>query len=76
MKPKEKGENRMPKKKIENLEPVFDLMQKILIVILSKEGVSQNDIASIVGVATRKVNSILKLFNKPSKINEKKKNKI
>lgn len=39
-----------------------ELLQKILIIQLAKEGVPQNNIARIVGVGTVKVNSLLKHF--------------
>lgn len=39
-----------------------DLLQKLLIIELAKAGVTQANIGKIVGVATAKVNSILKHF--------------
>ncbi|HEY5748602.1 MAG TPA: hypothetical protein VIU12_21175 [Chryseolinea sp.] len=39
-----------------------ELLQKLLIIELAKAGVPQNNIARIVGVASVKVNSILKYF--------------
>lgn len=45
-----------------NLDINTELLQKLLIVELAKAGVSQNNIARIVGVASVKVNSILKYF--------------
>lgn len=44
-------------------EVMIDLLQKLIIIELAKQGVPQNDIARIVGVASVKVNSILKYFN-------------
>lgn len=57
----------MPKKNITPAEETNDLLQKLLIIELAKQGVSQNDIARIVGVASVKINSILKYFNSKKK---------
>lgn len=57
----------MPKKNITPTEETNDLLQKLLIIELAKQGVSQNDIARIVGVASVKINSILKYFNSKKK---------
>lgn len=53
----------MPKKNLTPTEQMIDLLQKLTIIELAKQGVLQNDIARIVGVASVKVNSILKHFN-------------
>ncbi|MBS1555741.1 MAG: hypothetical protein JSU09_12530 [Bacteroidetes bacterium] len=53
----------MPKKNIDKSDLTIDLLQKLLIIELAKQGVPQNDIARIVGVASVKINSILKYFN-------------
>ena len=50
----------MPKIKIDNSQQTVELLQKILIVLLSKEGIPQNEIARIVGIHVTKVSSILK----------------
>lgn len=57
----------MSKKKIDLSDVSIELLQKLLIVELAKSGVPQNDIARIVGVASTKVNAIVKLM----KIKEK-----
>lgn len=53
----------MPKNNMSSNEVMIDLLQKLIIIELAKQGVPQNDIARIVGVASVKVNSILKYFN-------------
>lgn len=60
-------DNFMPKKTLTQTEQQIDLLQKLLIIELAKQGVSQNDIARIVGVASVKINSILKYFNSKKK---------
>jgi len=57
----------MPKKNIDKADLTIDLLQKLLIIELAKQGVPQNDIARIVGVASVKINSILKYFNTKKK---------
>jgi len=57
----------MPKKNITPVEETNDLLQKLLIIELAKQGIAQNDIARIVGIASIKVNSILKYFNTKKK---------
>jgi len=57
----------MPKKNIDKSDLTIDLLQKLLIIELAKQGVPQNDIARIVGVASVKINAILKYFNSKKK---------
>lgn len=57
----------MPKKTLSKDDEIRDLLQKLLIIELAKQGVSQNDIARIVGVASVKVNTILKYFTPKKK---------
>lgn len=52
----------MPKTNVSSDEVIIDLLQKLLIVELAKQGVPQGDIARMIGVAKAKVNSILKHF--------------
>ena len=54
----------MPKKNLSSDEIVIDLLQKLIMIELAKEGVPQTQISRIVGVANVKVNSVLKHFNK------------
>ena len=53
----------MPKTKMNSDEVIIDLLQKLLITQLANQGVSQNDIARIVGVGSVRVNSVVKKFN-------------
>lgn len=57
----------MPAKALSTNEQIIDLLQKLIIIELAKQGVPQNDIARIIGVASAKVNSILKYFNPKKK---------
>ncbi len=52
----------MPKKNLSSDEVVIDLLQKLIMIELAKQGVPQTQISRIVGVATAKVNSVLKHF--------------
>jgi hypothetical protein len=52
----------MAKTKMSSDDTVIDLLQKLIIIELAKQKVPQNDIARIVGVASVKVNTILKYF--------------
>jgi hypothetical protein len=54
----------MPKNSLSHNEVMIDLLQKLIIIELAKQGVPQNDIARIVGVGVVKVNAILKYFKK------------
>lgn len=55
----------MPQKKPEkNSEGLYDLLQKLIVIQLGKEGVPHNEIARIAGLHVTKVSPIVKLINK------------
>jgi len=56
----------MAKTKMSSDETIIDLLQKLIIIELAKQGVPQSDIARMIGVAKAKVNSILKHFKTKS----------
>lgn len=57
----------MAKTKASSDEVIIDLLQKLLIVELAKQGVPQGDIAKMIGVAKATVNSVLKHFKTKNK---------
>jgi DNA-directed RNA polymerase specialized sigma subunit len=54
----------MPKKNISNEDRIIDLLQKQLIVMLYKEGVTRDDIKKILSISSDKVSDVIKYLSK------------
>ena len=59
----------MPRKTITKEEQIIDLLQKQLIVLLYKEGLTRDEIKKIISVSSDKVSDVIKYFNKPKRRN-------
>lgn len=59
----------MPKKIISNEDLIVDLLQKQLIVMLYKEGLTRDEIKKILAISSDKVSAVIKYFNKSKRSN-------